>query len=628
MCGIAGLVHFDGRPVDRGVLQRMCDAIRHRGPDEEGVMTWPPPSRIANAHASAGLGSRRLSIVDVQGGHQPIANETDDVWVVQNGEIYNFAEVREQLLSRGHRFATRSDTEVIVHAYEEYGEQFVEHLDGMFAIAIWDSRHERLVLARDRFGKKPLCYSSDGTQLAFSSELRSLLEAPGISRDLDREALGDYLAYMSVPAPRTIYRGVRKLPPAHVLVADRNGVRVTPYWTLDYGPKDPISERDATARVLELLTAAVQKRLMSEVPLGAFLSGGVDSSAVVALMARLSSRPVKTFSIGFDEARFNELPHAKRIADAFGCEHHEFVVRPDAVEALPGLVRHFGEPFADSSAIPTSYLAKLTRTHVTVALSGDGGDEVFGGYHRHAAGRLAEWVGGTSVTRGLSRLIAGSRSAGSYDRHRTSRVMRLVIAASRSRAARYRGWAGVFTPELIAELAPGASSGQQDVDARFAEVAELDSVDALLAVDTRFYLPTDLLVKMDITTMMHSLEARSPFLDRALAEFVARLPSAMKVRRLTTKHLLKQALTGLVPAENLHREKRGFAVPIGAWFRGELREFLGDHLRSARIAAGGLVEQRVVTRLIEEHAGGVSDRAHELWTLLMLELWYREFVTP
>ena len=621
MCGIAGLVAFDGRTVDAAVVRSMCDAIRHRGPDDEGVVVWPLPGRQGTG-PSAGLGNRRLSIVDVQGGHQPIANETGDIWTVLNGEIYNFAALREQLINLGHRFATRSDTEVVVHAYEQYGEAFAEHLDGMFALAIWDGPNGRLLLARDRFGKKPLCYCTTGDQLAFASELQALRKAPGVPHDIDRDALGDYLAYMSVPAPKTIYRAVRKVPPAHVLVADRAGVRLRRYWSLEYLPKRAISEADAADRVRELLTEAVRKRLMSEVPLGAFLSGGLDSSAVVALMASLSDRPVKTFSIGFEDEPYNELPHARRVAQAFGCEHHEFIVRPDAVDVLPALVRHFGEPFADSSAIPTAYLAKMTRQHVTVALSGDGGDEVFGGYGRHLGNRLAEVWNASAPTRAMARAVA-RRPIGA----RASRVERFLRSAARSRAARYRAWAGVFSPEAIAGLAPDASRGEAMVERCFADVASLDGIDAFLAVDTRFYLPTDLLAKMDIATMMHSLEARSPFLDTALVEFAATLPSAYKVRRLTTKHILKTAMAGCLPESTRARAKRGFAVPIGAWFRGALREFLGDHLRAARIADAGLVEQRAVSALIDEHAAGTADRAHELWTLLMLELWYRESAT-
>jgi len=509
---------------------------------------------------------------------------------------------------------------VAIHAYEEFGDACVEHLDGMFALAIWDGRRERLLLARDRFGKKPLCYSAEGPDVVFASELQALLDVPGVCRDLDRDALGDYLAYMAVPAPRTIYRGIRKLPPAHLLIADRNGVQIHRYWQICYEPKLDIREDEAVERVGELLDDAVRKRLMSDVPLGALLSGGIDSSSVVALMARLSTYPVKTFSVGFDEARYDELPEARRIAKAFNCEHHESIVRPRAVEVLPALVRHFGEPYADSSAIPTSYLAAHARRHVTVALAGDGGDEMFGGYGRHLTNRLAEqW-----------RVVApiGRRSAakGADARRQWSRLRRFVASVALTRAERYRAWAGVFSPDAIQALGDGLGDGQEEVARLFDESRHLDGVDAMLAVDTRFYLPTDLLPKMDITSMMHSLEVRSPFLDRTLAEFAARLPSRLKIRRLTTKYILKRALHGLVPAANVRRRKQGFAVPIGAWFRGELREFLNDHLRPSRVAASGLVRQAAVDALIEEHGAGTADRAHELWTLLMLELWHREFM--
>ena len=617
MCGIAGLVHFDGRPVDPGLLRRMCDALRHRGPDDEGLMTWPRAAEPAHGRPAAGLANRRLSIIDVAGGHQPIGNESRDVWTVLNGEIYNFAELRGTLERLGHRFETRSDTEVVVHAYEEWGESFVSRLDGMFALAIWDVRHDCLLLARDPFGKKPLCYASAGPDFAFASELQSLMAAPHVGRTLDRDALGDYLAYMAIPAPRTIYREVRKVPPGHVLIAGRDGVQVRRYWEPRYEPKLRISEPEAAERVRELLAAAVRKRLISEVPLGAFLSGGVDSSVVVALMASLSNGPVKTFSIGFDDPRYDELPEARRVARAFGTEHHEFVVQPRAVEVLPALVRHFGEPYADSSAIPTSYLAALTRQHVTVALTGDGGDEVFAGYGRHLGNRLAEQWRALAV-------VGRSRTGNSAARQSWSRLRRFAVSAAMTRAERYRAWAGVFSPDALAALSDDVPDGQRDVAALFERWRGLDSVDAILAVDTLFYLPTDLLPKMDITTMMHSLEARSPFLDRDLVEFAMRLPSRLKLRRLTTKSLVKRAFEGVVPAENLSGKKRGFAVPIAAWLRGELRGFLDDHLRPARVASAGLVRQPAIDVLIDEHVSGAADRAHELWSLLMLELWYRE----
>ena len=462
MCGIAGAVDFTGRPVPERLVTAMCRAIIHRGPDDEGVMALAPES--GRRRASVGLGSRRLSIIDVAGGHQPIANEDRSVWVVLNGEIYNFPALRARLEARGHRFSTRSDTETIVHLWEDLGEAFVAELDGMFALALWDDQSETLVLARDRFGKKPLLYAERRGRISFASEFTGLLVDEDISRAIDRRALDYYLTYMSIPAPHTIYQGVRKVPPAHVLVADRNGTRVKRYWSLDYTPKQAIGEGDAIERVRELLTEAVRKRLISEVPLGAFLSGGVDSSAVVALMATLSSQPVKTFSIGFDEERFNELPHARRVAERFGCDHHEFVVTPSATEVLPTLVRHFGEPFADSSAIPSYYLAQLTRQHVTVALNGDGGDEVFGGYGRHLGYRMAEqlqrlpapvlslagWIGRRAIPAGADRRRAAPRLA------------RFLWAASQSRAQRYEAWVGMFSGDLKRELVASALPGEND----------------------------------------------------------------------------------------------------------------------------------------------------------------------
>ncbi len=611
MCGIAGLAHFDGTVPDEALVSRMCDALRHRGPDDAGVVV----STGSASGGAAALGNRRLSIVDVAGGHQPISNETGEIWTVLNGEIYNHAELRTRLEGLGHRFATRADTEVIVHAYEQYGEACVQHLDGMFAFAIWDRRAERLLLARDRFGKKPLCYWAHGARLAFASELQSLLCVPGIARDLDGIALGDYLAYMAIPAPRTIYRHVKKLPPAHVLTADRRGIEVRRYWQLRFAPKVRISETEAVEEIRTRLAAAVDRRLMSEVPLGAFLSGGVDSSAVVAMMAR-HGRNVRTFSIGFEEAAYDELPYARRVAAHFGCTHEEFVVRPDAVEILPRLIRHFGEPFADSSAIPTAYLAARTRVHVAVALSGDGGDEIFAGYGRHRANWLAE-------QRSVRLLAVLARRAGVSGR---SRAGRFLNAAAVDRADRYQRWAGVCTPDLIRAMAPPAADGQAAVRAAYAEAAALDAVDAMLSVDTNVYLPTDLLVKMDITTMAASLEARSPLLDTALAEFVASLPSDLKLRRGRTKHLLKAAMAGLLPDDILDRRKRGFAVPIGAWLRGPLYDFAAAHLESSAAAAGGWLHQPALTALLAEHRTGARDHAHQLWALLVLELWYRTSV--
>ncbi len=633
MCGIVGLVDFSGRPIAEALVRQMCERLAHRGPDERGIVSLPSGERAGRGGATAALGIQRLSIIDVQGGHQPIANEDKTIWTVLNGEIYNFQPLREELEQRGHRFATCSDTEVIVHLYEETGEAFVNRLDGMFALALWDEREQRLLLARDRFGKKPLLYADTADRLIFASEFHALLSDPSIARDLDPTALEYYLTYMAIPAPLSIYRGVRKLPPAHLLIRDRSGTRLERYWSLAYTPKLAIGETEAAQRLLELLTEAVRKRLIAEVPLGAFLSGGVDSSAVVALMARCSERPVKTFSIGFEEARYNELPHARRVANAFGCDHHEFVVRPKAIEVLPTLVEHFGEPFADSSAIPTYYLSRLTREHVTVALNGDGGDEAFAGYGRHAANWLAErWQGMPKLVREPAAWLAGQVMVPTADRHHWSgRLGRFLRAAACSRSARYHAWVGVMQEDLKTALLTqrhGRGPEPDMVEQLFVQAQGLDAVDAVLAVDTAFYLPTDLLVKMDIMSMANSLEARSPFLDHHLVEFAARLPRAMKLRRLTSKALLKRAFAGLLPAENLHRRKWGFAVPIGAWFRAELRELLGDHLLSSQAARDGLLRQPAVTALVHAHWSGRADYAHPLWTLLVLELWYRRFIRP
>ena len=627
MCGIAGLVDFDGPHAPESLVRAMCNAMCHRGPDDEGVLAIP--SQPSSHEPRAILGNRRLSIIDVAGGHQPISNEDGTIWVVQNGEIYNFQELRSRLEARGHVFTTHSDTEILVHMYEDMGDEFVRELDGMFALALWDDKRKRLLLARDRFGKKPLLYSESGGRLWFASEFQALLADPAIRRDIDYQALDEYLSFMSVPAPMTIYKGIRKLPPASILVRDAAGTRVSRYWSLQYLPKLQIDEEEAASEVRRLLTEAVRKRLISEVPLGAFLSGGVDSSAVVAIMAGLIGDRVKTFAIGFDDPRFNELPYARRVAERYGCDHHEFEVKPRAIEVVQTLIRHYGEPYADSSAIPSFYLAKLTRQHVTVALNGDGGDESFAGYGWHLGSRLAErWQRVPSGIRAIAEQVA-SRLAplSSHRRSTLARASRFMAAASRPRASRYRQWLSVFTPDLKAQLYSSPPPHHADpIEAIFAASAPLDAVDAMLHADVEWYLPTDLLVKMDIATMANSLEARSPFLDWKLAEFAARLPSEMKVRGNTSKYILKKAVADLVPADNMHRPKQGFAVPVGPWFRGELKEFLADHVLGSRFRERGLFKPAAVQRLFDDHQRGAGDYAHHLWTLLMLELWFREFI--
>jgi asparagine synthase (glutamine-hydrolysing) len=633
MCGIAGILDLDERKVEAGSLERLCDRLVHRGPDEEGYYL----------DTVAGLGQRRLSIIDLAGGHQPLANEDGTVWVTFNGEIYNFHELRVTLEGHGHRFATHSDTEVIVHAYEQYGPDCVEHFRGMFAFAVWDANRRTLFLARDRVGKKPLFYAVAGGQFVFASELQALVQHPSVSREVDPAALDDYLTYGYIPAPGTVFRGVSKLPPAHRLTlrlakggANPADIRVERYWRLAYAPKLKLTEEEAVEGVLEVLEEAVRLRLIADVPLGALLSGGVDSGVVVALMSRLSSGPVKTFSIGFQEQAFNELPYARLVARHCGTDHHELIVRPSALEVLPTLVRHYGEPFADSSAVPSYYVSRLTRHHVKVALNGDGGDECFAGYERYLGSAVAERYRSVPalLRRGIDCLASALIPDSLPRRSRLRQTKRFLQAAALPTAPRYLRWVTYFTPEQKKELyAPEFAARLGGRDAGRWLLDEFDAaragggepLDHLLAVDVASYLPYDLLVKMDIATMANSLEARSPFLDHKVLEFAARLPAHFKVRRATLKYVLKKAAERLLPAECLYRRKMGFGVPVGEWMRGELRPLLEDTLLAPGARTAGYFRPAALRRLLRQHAEGRQDYAFHLWALLWLELWHREF---
>jgi len=626
MCGIVGIVRRGNHPVDAGLLGRMSEAIRHRGPDESGV----------HLDGRVGLAARRLAIIDRAGGQQPIANEDRTIWIVFNGEIYNFEELRKRLQSLGHVFTTDSDTEAIVHAYEQYGADCPKHLRGMFAFALWDARREELFLARDRVGKKPLLYARAGDDFVFGSEFSALLLHPGVGREVDRAAIHHYLSFMCVPAPLTAYQAIRKLEPGHSLRVRRDGgIETARYWQPDFSRKTTMREEEAGERVMELLRDAVRVRLISEVPLGAFLSGGIDSSAVVALMSELGPTAVKTFSVGFEEQDFSELRHARRVAERIGADHHEFIVRPDALEVLPTLVEHYGEPYGDSSAIPTYYVSRETRRHVTVALNGDGGDECFAGYERHAAMRLSERYRKLPgfLREGLIERVVGLLPSSELRRSRVRDLKRFLRAASLPPVERYLSWVSVldprtkrdlYTDEFLRETA--ANDPAQWLAPWFARANGAGLLDAALLADTMTYLPNDLLVKVDIASMAVSLEARSPFLDHHVIEFAASLPEGLKVRGLTTKYLLRRTLENLLPPETLTRAKMGFGVPVGEWFRGTLQPFLREILLSETSARRGFVKPDVVRRLVDEHTSGAHDHRHRLWTLLMLELWFQRFV--
>jgi asparagine synthase (glutamine-hydrolysing) len=623
MCGIAGIVDFDA-PVEAELLNSMCAVLEHRGPDSRGTYV----------EGGVGLGTQRLAIIDVQGGDQPIFNEDRSLVVVMNGEIYNFPELRKQLVGRGHRFSSHSDTEVLVHLYEDHGERLVEHLRGMFAFAIWDTRKQQLFCARDRVGKKPLFWARRGNRIWFASEVRALLEDPRLDRAADDEAIAAYLALQYVPHPLSAFREIRKLPPASTLTVTAGGERIEQYWSLDYSEQlDGASLGELEERLREQIREATRIRLMSEVPLGAFLSGGVDSSAVVWAMAEQMAEPVKTFSIGFTQADHDELEFARLVAEQFSTDHHEYVVEPQALEIMPKLARHYGEPFADSSAIPSFYLAELTSRHVTVALNGDGGDESFAGYNRYVTDhrvRQLEWL-----PRGLQKLASLARFVGEgplddSTRTRINRLGRLLAMDPSERyALRMCMFDGARQRRLLTpEFAAAAGNARPEafiLDAWSGSGAPND-IDVMLDTDVRTYLPGDLLVKMDIATMAYSVEARSPFLDHHLMEFAASLPAEHKLAGRTGKRLVKSAFRGLLPDAILDRPKMGFGVPLAHWFRNELRDLPADVLLDPRSLDRGYFRRAEVERLISEHREERADHASRIWTLLQLEYWHREVV--
>jgi asparagine synthase (glutamine-hydrolysing) len=628
MCGIGGKLYTDpARSVEHEVLERMNAVLAHRGPDDAGIY----------CQGAIGLAHRRLSIIDLSpAGHQPMANEDGTIWIVFNGEIYNFRELRPDLLQRGHRFRSQTDTEVILHLYEQHGVECLHRLRGMFAFAIWDGPRRRLFLARDRLGKKPLCYQQDGEAFRFASEVKAILQDPAVDARPDPAGIGQYLTYGYVPGSTSAFQGIRRLPPAHFLIWESGRTQVTRYWRLRRDRKERRSEADWCEAILARLEEAVRLRLISDVPLGAFLSGGIDSSAVVAMMSQASSKPVKTFSIGFEEPEYDELRYARQVAERFGTEHHEAVVRPDAMTMLPKLAWYYDEPFADSSAVPTYYVAEMTRRYVTVALNGDAGDENFGGYDRYVANLLAasfdRWPGAgifrRVIRRGLRLWPHGGRRGSLRSRGR-----RFLDGLTDAPERRYARWLCYFYGERKDELLRpefrASLDGADALDLLLAVYRESDApdfADATLGVDTALYLPDDLLVKVDIASMAHSLEARSPFLDHEFMEFAATIPSDLKVRGRTKKYILKRALADLLPEAILHRPKMGFGVPIDHWLRHELKDLAYDTLLGPRCLGRGYFQAETVRRLLDEHTQGRAGWHYLLWNLLILELWHRTYI--
>lgn len=629
MCGIVGQIQRTDGVVDPGLLRRMCAALEHRGPDQRGTFS----------DGRAGLGIQRLAVIDLETGDQPVTNEDGTVTVVLNGEIYNYRDLRRGLLARGHRLRSAGDSETIAHLYEEHGDACVHHLHGMFAFALWDARARRLLLARDRVGKKPLLYAERPGALTFASEMAALLCDPLIPRDPDPVALDRYLAFGYVPAPLGALRAVRKLPPGHRLVLEdgADAPRVERWWRPAPARRCPELADPALLRerIRDELLAATARRLVADVPVGAFLSGGIDSSAVVAAMAQTASGTVRTFSIGFDHDAFDELPQARLVAQRFATEHHEDVVRPDAIALVPRIVRHHGEPFADSSAIPSFHLAEHTRRSVTVALNGDGGDEAFGGYTRYVANRLAGRadVLPLAVRRATCALGARLPVRGSVSGP-VSRVRRMATGLPLDPAARYARYVSwfdaaqrdaLYTPAWRALLADEAPAESVVAEA-WAEAGGRDVVQRMLEVDGATYLPGDLLAKIDIATMAHGLEARSPFLDHELLAFAAAIPGSQKVRGGQKKRVLREALRPWLPDEILDRPKQGFSVPLSAWLAGELRAPVREVLLDPSTLARGQFDERAVHALLARHDAGAEADASRIWSLYMLELWHREFV--
>ncbi|MCY7315046.1 MAG: asparagine synthase (glutamine-hydrolyzing) [Rubrivivax sp.] len=624
MCGIHGLIHLDGRPVEPRLLSAMGNVTQHRGPDDEGM----------HIDGAAGIAMRRLSIIDLAGGHQPLSNAERTLWLVCNGEIYNYRALRTELQAQGHRFATASDSEVLLHGYAQHGDAIVERLNGMFDFALWDARQQRLLIGRDRIGVKPLYVARDARRLAFATEAKALLQLPGLRAELDREVLGDYLHLGYVPAPASIFAGIRKLPPATLLSVQHGQVKQWRYWQLPAHTDTTTTDVQWIERVRAGIDRAVHRQMVSDVPIGAFLSGGVDSSAVVAAMARHSSGPIKTYAIGFEggaaEQLYNELPYARQVAQLFSTEHHEIVVRPDVVGLLPKLVWHMDEPIADSAFITTYLVSEFARRDVKVILSGVGGDELFGGYRRYLGGHYARRYGALPGWARRAASVAAARLPA--DRHnKWLNVARLakgfIASAEMASDERYRSYLQVMSRDTVAALLLAEPpAGEDALTKAFAMAQSGDELNRLFAVDAETQLPDDLLMLTDKMSMAVSLECRVPLLDHELVELAAAIPTAAKLRGGRLKHLMKEAQAAAQPPDILNRKKRGFGTPMGAWLKRELAPVLRELLSPAVVRGRGLFDPAVVAGLMADHEASRADGTDALLALLNLEVWSRLYL--
>lgn len=622
MCGIAGILKFGNDYAYPERVRKMCDRIRHRGPERDGYFMEQKSGIFI------GLGHRRLSIIDLSSGDQPIFNEDMSLVVVFNGEIYNYRELRQDLIKKHHHFRTESDTEVLVHLYEEMGDDFVNPLRGMFAIALWDLNRRSLILVRDRLGKKPIFYYHQNGFTAFASELQALTILPEISRQPNYEGIFQYLNLGYIAAPQTGFTTIYKIKPAEMIKIDIQGISRHTYWHINFKNKRTISKIAAMEELKSILTESVKLRMIADVPLGAFLSGGVDSSLIALLMAHQSSVPIKTFSIGFPHKDYNELSYARQVANYIHSDHHEFMVHPDAMHILPELVRHYGEPYSDSSAIPTYYVSKMTRQSVTVALNGDGGDESFIGYDRYRALYYSEtynFLPAWSV-KTLSRFLPDSADF----KNPVRRFRRFLSVLSMPTAQRYQRWISLADPSVVDAILGrefiSKQAGSDYFSPYFSGHYADHPVEKAQYCDMMMYLPYDLLVKVDIASMIHSLESRSPLLDHTLVEFAASLPMDIKFAGSRQKYMLKKLLLELMPDYDIKRRKYGFGIPLAFWLRHDLKDLLRQTLLSETFSQRNLFRQDQIERLVNEHLDNKADHGYLLYALLMLELWFEEFL--